>query len=97
MQDNQHPTDGIQGNMPEGKEGEVPEEIRQWIEAQDRDYPGSGHAIGWKKGAIAMYHKMQEEIKDAHDCVDHMYEVTKAYEQQLQALQKQLEEARQIS
>jgi hypothetical protein len=48
--------------LPEVKEGEVPSQILDWIEAQDRDYPGSGHAIGWKKGAVAMYRKMQEEM-----------------------------------
>ena len=39
----------------DGEKQEVPEHIAKWIEEQDRDYPGSGHAIGWKKGAIAMY------------------------------------------
>lgn len=46
----------------EGKEEEVPEEIVQWIEAQLNEHGILAGSNIFKKGAIAMYHKMQEEI-----------------------------------
>lgn len=57
----------------------IPKEITDWIDAQDRDYPGSGHAIGWKKGAIAMYlhlrHKAEGEPAE-HRMVKEIREIT---------------------
>ena len=53
------PSDKPVEGVKDEEKGDVPQEILDWIENQDRDYPGSGHAIGWKKGAVAMYHHMQ--------------------------------------
>jgi len=62
------------------KQGEIPEEIKDWIKENKpkvdvgldpEDYASEvGEQRGWAKGAIAMYHKMQEEIKQYRKALD---------------------------
>lgn len=47
-------------------QGEIPEEIRQWIKQRLENMSSLGPMAiaAWEKGAIAMYDKMQEEIQE---------------------------------
>jgi hypothetical protein len=79
----------------EREQGEdIPEEIKEWIERQDRDYPGSGHAIGWKKGARAMYHKDQEVIQMYVDVAADRQSFIDKQTKEIEALKKERDDYR---
>lgn len=68
------------------KDGEPPKELKDYLEAKMRPYH---NRISFIAGALECYHKMQEEINDAHDCTDHMHDICKHYQTELstQAIQ----------